>query len=75
MVHYSAKNIYFFIYDKEKLIDNLCNFKSIYEEKMRTSIFILLFTSLKYYKFRYLVSTKDEALLREDPECCYDNGN
>ena len=43
MVHYSAKNIYFFIYDKEKLIDNLCNFKSIYEEKMKDKhIYIII---------------------------------
>lgn len=34
MVHYSAKSIYFFIYDKEKLIENPCNFKKTYEEKM-----------------------------------------
>ena len=43
MVHYSAKNIYFFIYDKEKLIDNPCNFKSIYEEKMKDKhIYIII---------------------------------
>lgn len=35
MVHYSAKNIYFFIYDKEKLIENSCIFKKTYEEKMK----------------------------------------
>ena len=43
MVHYSAKNIYFFIYDKEKLIDNPCNFKSSYEEKMKDKhIYIII---------------------------------
>ncbi len=35
MVHYSAKNIYFFIYDKEKLLENPYNFKKTYEEKMK----------------------------------------
>lgn len=34
MIHYSAKNIYFFIYDKEKIIDNPFNFKTTYEKKM-----------------------------------------
>lgn len=34
MVHYSAKNIYFFIYDKEKIIRDPFNFKKTYEEKM-----------------------------------------
>lgn len=57
MVHYSAKIIYFFIYDKEKLIDNPFNFKTIYEEK-----------------FGYLISAKDEVLLREESEYCYDKG-
>ena len=43
MVHYSAKNIYFFFFFKEKLIDNLCNFKSIYEEKMKDKhIYIII---------------------------------
>ncbi len=35
MVHYSAKCIYFFIYDKEKIIENSLVFKKTYEEKMR----------------------------------------
>lgn len=35
MVHYSAKCIYFFIYDKVKIIENLFVFKKTYEEKMR----------------------------------------
>lgn len=35
MVHYSAKNIYFFIYDKEKIVDNPFNFKMTYEGKMK----------------------------------------
>lgn len=34
MVHYSADCIYFFIYDKEKIIDNPLNFKNTYEKKM-----------------------------------------
>lgn len=34
MVHYSARNIYFFIYDKEKIIENPVIFKKTYEEKM-----------------------------------------
>lgn len=34
MVHYGAETIYFFIYDKEKIIDNPLNFKNIYERKM-----------------------------------------
>lgn len=32
IVHYSAKNIYFFIYDKEKIIENPLVFKQRYEE-------------------------------------------
>jgi len=35
MVHYSAGSIYFFIYDKEKIIENSVIFKRIYEEKMK----------------------------------------
>lgn len=35
MVHYRAENIYFFIYDKEKIIENPLVFKSVYEEKMK----------------------------------------
>lgn len=35
MVHYSAKCIYFFIYDKEKIIENAFVFKKTYEEKLR----------------------------------------
>lgn len=35
MVHYSAKNVYFFIYDKEKIIENPFNFKKTYEEKIK----------------------------------------
>lgn len=34
MIHYSAKNIYFFIYDKEKIIDNPLNFRNTYERKI-----------------------------------------
>ncbi len=34
MVHYSAENIYFFIYDKEKIIDNPLGFKNTYEKKI-----------------------------------------
>lgn len=34
MVHYSAKCIYFFIYDKEKVIENPLNFKITYEKKI-----------------------------------------
>lgn len=34
MVHYSADNIYFFIYDKEKIIDNPLGFKKTYEKKV-----------------------------------------
>lgn len=43
MVHYSAKSIYFFIYDKEKLIENPYNFKKTYEEKMEVKqIYIII---------------------------------
>lgn len=35
MVHYSAETIYFFIYDKEKLLADPINFKRTYEEKMK----------------------------------------
>lgn len=34
MVHYSAECIYFFIYDKEKVIENPLNFKVTYEKKV-----------------------------------------
>ncbi len=34
MVHYSAENIYFFLYDKEKIIDNPIAFKESYERKI-----------------------------------------
>lgn len=34
MVHYSAKYLYFFIYDKEKIIENPLNFKATYEKKI-----------------------------------------
>ncbi len=34
MVHYSAKNIYFFIYDKAKIIKDSLVFKRTYEEKV-----------------------------------------
>lgn len=34
MVHYSAECIYFFIYDKEKMIENPLNFKNVYEKKI-----------------------------------------
>ncbi len=43
MVHYSAKNIYFFIYDKVKLIENPYNFKKTYEEKIKDKqIYIII---------------------------------
>lgn len=35
MVHYSAENIYFFLYDKEKIIENPMVFKKNYEEKIK----------------------------------------
>lgn len=35
MIHYNAKNIYFFLYDKAKIIENPLLFKKIYEEKLR----------------------------------------
>lgn len=35
MVHYSAKELFFFIYDKEKIIENPPVFKNVYEEKMK----------------------------------------
>lgn len=35
MVHYSASNIYFFIYDKEKLISNPQAFKQSYQNKVK----------------------------------------
>ena len=31
IIHYRSKNIYFFIYDKEKVIENPLVFKSTYE--------------------------------------------
>jgi len=34
MVHYNAENIFFFIYDKEKIIDNPFVLKNIYEKKI-----------------------------------------
>lgn len=34
MVHYSAECIYFFIYDKEKIIENPLNFRNTYEKKV-----------------------------------------
>lgn len=34
MVHYHAGNIYFFIYDKEKLIENPAVFQKTYEKRM-----------------------------------------
>lgn len=35
MIHYSAGNIYFFLYDKEKIIENPMVFKKCYEEKIK----------------------------------------
>lgn len=35
MVHYSAGNIYFFIYDKVKIVANPYNYKAVYEEKIK----------------------------------------
>lgn len=35
MVHYSAGNIYFFLYDKEKIIENPEVFKETYEKKVQ----------------------------------------
>lgn len=35
MVHYHAKYIYFFIYDKEKIIENPLLFRSTYENKLK----------------------------------------
>ncbi|MEY8332593.1 hypothetical protein AALB53_05710 [Lachnospiraceae bacterium 47-T17] len=35
MVHYGAEHIYFFIYDKEKIIENPQLFRSIYENKVK----------------------------------------
>ncbi|MDO5349231.1 MAG: hypothetical protein Q4E86_04745 [Lachnospiraceae bacterium] len=35
MVHYSAENIYFFLYDKEKIIENPMVFRKSYEEKIK----------------------------------------
>ena len=34
MIHYNYENIYFFIYDKSKIIDNPSKFKSTYERKV-----------------------------------------
>lgn len=43
IVHYSASNIYFFIYDKEKLIDNPQVFKNRYESIVKEkNIFIII---------------------------------
>ena len=35
MVHYSAEHIYFFIYDKEKIIENPQSFRNTYENKVK----------------------------------------
>lgn len=35
MVHYSAENIYFFLYDKAKIIENPMVFRKSYEEKIK----------------------------------------
>ena len=35
IVHYSASNIYFFIYDKEKIIENPASMKSHLEKKIK----------------------------------------
>lgn len=35
MIHYNAENIYFFLYDKEKIIENPMVFKKCYEEKIK----------------------------------------
>ena len=35
MIHYGAENIYFLIYDKEKIIENPMVFKKTYEEKIK----------------------------------------
>ena len=35
MVHYHAEQIYFFIYDKEKIVENPRLFRSIYENKVK----------------------------------------
>lgn len=35
MIHYSAENIYFFLYDKEKIIENPMVFKKSYEGKIK----------------------------------------
>lgn len=35
MVHYHAKHIYFFLYDKEKIIENPQLFRNIYENKVK----------------------------------------
>ena len=35
MVHYHAEHIYFFLYDKEKIIENPRLFRNIYENKVK----------------------------------------
>ncbi len=35
MVHYHAKNIYFFLYDKAKIIENPLAFKQTYVDKVK----------------------------------------
>ncbi len=47
MVHYSAKNIYFFIYDKEKIIENPLGFKNIYEKKVANKKIHIIIHQLK----------------------------
>lgn len=43
MVHYRSKSICFFIYDKEKVIENPMNFKSTYEERVKDKqIYIII---------------------------------
>ena len=39
MVHYSAKHIYFFIYDKEKIIENPQLFQNTYENKVKADTY------------------------------------
>lgn len=43
MVHYSAQNLYFFLYDKEKIIENPSVFKETYEKKIKDKrIYIII---------------------------------
>lgn len=48
MVHYSSENIYFFIYDKEKIIENPFTFKASNEGKVKDKQIYIIIHQPKY---------------------------